>query len=56
MKYGEIELEPGSAAYEHFFGGISNSKDTEPSIQYNVELLNYAGVLEVSTEFTKSIV
>ncbi|MCI9275780.1 MAG: ABC transporter permease [Clostridia bacterium] len=38
------------------FEGISNSEDIEPSLEYNTQLLNYAGVLEVDTAFMKSMV
>lgn len=56
QNYNGINIDPGSLTYKYFFEGISNSENNEPSLQFNTELLNYAGVLEIDTEFMKSAI
>ncbi len=46
-------IEPGSLAYDYFFKGLSYEK--KPSFEYNTELLNYACISEVNTDFTKTV-
>ena len=38
------------------FGDISNDEDNKPNLKYNTELLNYAGVLEVKTDFALTVI
>ena len=52
----QIPIEPGSYLYKLIIEGISNGEDITPSLEYNTELLNYVGVLEVDTAFVKSMV
>ena len=47
----QIPIEPGSYLYKLIIEGISNGEDITPSLEYNTELLNYVGVLEVDTAF-----